>query len=104
MSRFDKPYEDRLKESRRKEQSKKKNTLDHRWPLKRSKNLETMIKKMQKDPALLFETAAELLRSYSDFPWKLGDENMSILIAWVAAQMTNFSLEYQRKKGKKKRA
>ncbi len=63
--------------------------FDHKWPKKRSLNIEQMLKRMQKDEAYLFEMAFTLLNSYSDIPWKLGDENMSLLIAWVAAQMDN---------------
>ncbi len=75
--------------------------FDHRWPKTRSLNMELMIKRMQKDEAYLFEMAYTLLNGYSDIPWKLGDENMSILIAWVAAQMHNRHLQAKAKKPKK---
>ncbi len=65
----------------------KKGAFDHAWPRKRSLNIEQMIKRMQKDESYLFEMASHFLSTFSDIPWKLGDENMSILIAWIAAQM-----------------
>lgn len=75
--------------------------LDHLWPKKRSLNIEQMIKRMKKDEAYLFEMAHVFLHHYSDIPWKLGDENMSILISWVATQMNNKYVALKAKKSKK---
>lgn len=67
----------------------KKGSWDHAWPRKRSLNIEQMIKRMQKDESYLFEMASHFLYLFSDLPWKIGDENGSLLIAWIAAQMSN---------------
>lgn len=72
--------------------------FDHVWSKKRSLNIQSMIKKMQKDRAYMFKVAHELLNSYSDVPWKIGDEAGSMLIAWVSMQMDN---EYRRELAKK---
>lgn len=88
------------KEKKSKKQAKN-GGFDHKWPKKRSLNIEQMIKRMQKDEAYLYEVAYLFLHTFSDIPWKLGDENMSIMIAWVAAQMHNKKLEAERKRPKK---
>ena len=83
---------------------RKKGSWDHLWPRKRSLNIENMIKRMRKDEAYLFEMASTLLNTFADVPWKLGDENMSILMAWIAAQLTSkqWDIENKRKRSKKK--
>lgn len=87
---FEKTYEDRLKDQRRVKKNKRKNgldQLDHTWANKRSKNIEQMFSKMRKDESYLLGVVYNLLTNYADIPWRMGDENMSILIAWCANQI-----------------
>ena len=82
---------------------RKKGSWDHLWPRKRSLNIEAMIKRMQKDEVYLFEMAALFLNNFSDVSWKLGDENMAIMMAWIAAQMTSKSWAAKKSPKKKTR-
>lgn len=76
--------------------------FDHNWPAKRSRNIEEMYIKATKDTGYAFELMSTFLHEYSNFVWKMGDQNFSLLLATLANRAYMASRDKPKKRTKKR--